>query len=118
MTGVDDLAKWYGAPTMDPLYDTKMVFLQHTTYPNLVVMMRIAKSIEWFCKSKQHRWHPLPIPKWLAVIVVTVVEAVDSNAELTTVKFEKPAPKGAVTLVSPDNLDELINLLHNEAKVI
>jgi len=49
---------------------------------------------------------------------LTVVEAVDSNAELTTVKFEKPAPKGAVTLVSPDNLDELINLLHNEAKVI
>ena len=49
---------------------------------------------------------------------LTVVESVDSNAELTTVKFEKPAPKGAVTLVSPDNLDELINLLHNEAKVI
>ena len=49
---------------------------------------------------------------------LTVVEAVDSNAELSTVKFEKPAPKGAVTLVSPDNLDELINLLHNEAKVI
>ena len=49
---------------------------------------------------------------------LTVVEAVDSNTELTTIKFEKPAPKGAVTLVSPDNLDELINLLHNEAKVI
>jgi len=49
---------------------------------------------------------------------LTVVEAVDSNAELTTVKFEKPAPKGAVTLVSPDDLDKLINLLHNEAKVI
>lgn len=49
---------------------------------------------------------------------LTVVEPIDSNAELTTVTFEKPAPKGAVTLVSPDNLDELINLLHNEAKVI
>ena len=49
---------------------------------------------------------------------LTVVEAVDSNAELTTVKFEKPAPNGAVTLVSPDDLDKLINLLHNEAKVI
>jgi electron transfer flavoprotein beta subunit len=34
------------------------------------------------------------------------------------VKFEKPAPKSAVKLVSADNLDELINLLHNEAKVI
>jgi len=33
-------------------------------------------------------------------------------------KFEKPAPKGDVKLVNEDNLDELINLLHNEAKVI
>ncbi|MGK0326234.1 MAG: electron transfer flavoprotein beta subunit, partial [Polaribacter sp.] len=32
--------------------------------------------------------------------------------------FEKPAPKGAVKLVDADNIDELINLLHNEAKVI
>lgn len=32
--------------------------------------------------------------------------------------YEKPAPKGAVKLVDADNLDELINLLHNEAKVI
>jgi len=49
---------------------------------------------------------------------LTVVEPVDANAETTSVNFEKPAPKGAVTLVSPDNLDELVNLLHNEAKVI
>ncbi len=49
---------------------------------------------------------------------LTVVDPVNANAETASVKFEKPAPKGAVTLVSPDNLDELINLLHNEAKVI
>ena len=49
---------------------------------------------------------------------LTVVEPVDASAETTSVSFEKPAPKGAVTLVSPDNLDELVNLLHNEAKVI
>ncbi|WP_034043112.1 electron transfer flavoprotein subunit beta/FixA family protein [Wocania ichthyoenteri] len=49
---------------------------------------------------------------------LTVVEPVDANAETAAVKFEKPTPKGAVTLVSPDNLDELVNLLHNEAKVI
>ncbi|GAA4894094.1 electron transfer flavoprotein subunit beta/FixA family protein [Flaviramulus aquimarinus] len=49
---------------------------------------------------------------------LTVVEPIDTNAETTSVSFEKPAPKGAVTLVSPDNLDELVNLLHNEAKVI
>jgi len=33
-------------------------------------------------------------------------------------KFTKPAPKGEVKLVDADNIDELINLLHNEAKVI
>ncbi len=49
---------------------------------------------------------------------LTVVEPVDATTETASIKFEKPAPKGAVTLVSPDNLDELINLLHNEAKVI
>jgi len=49
---------------------------------------------------------------------LTIVEPVEANAEITSLKFEKPAPKGAVTLVSPDKLDELINLLHNEAKVI
>lgn len=49
---------------------------------------------------------------------LTVVEPIDAQAETTSTKFEKPAPKGAIKLVSPDNLDELINLLHNEAKVI
>ncbi|NQX86741.1 MAG: electron transfer flavoprotein subunit beta/FixA family protein [Flavobacteriaceae bacterium] len=49
---------------------------------------------------------------------LSVVEAVDANATTAAVKFEKPAAKGAVKLVSPDNIDELVNLLHNEAKVI
>ena len=49
---------------------------------------------------------------------LTVVEPIDTDAKTTSISFEKPAPKGAVTLVSPDNLDELISLLHNEAKVI
>ena len=47
-----------------------------------------------------------------------VVEPVTTESETTSVSFEKPAPKGAVTLVTPDNLDELVSLLHNEAKVI
>jgi electron transfer flavoprotein beta subunit len=50
--------------------------------------------------------------------VLTVLEPVDASAETKAVKFEKPAAKAAVKLVSADNLDELINLLHNEAKVI
>ena len=47
-----------------------------------------------------------------------VLEPVAANNNTQAVKFEKPAPKSAVKLVSPDNLDELVNLLHNEAKVI
>ncbi|MBT8236585.1 MAG: electron transfer flavoprotein subunit beta/FixA family protein [Bacteroidia bacterium] len=47
-----------------------------------------------------------------------VVEASGAPQKTETVQFEKPAPKGAVKLVDPENLDELISLLHNEAKVI
>ena len=49
---------------------------------------------------------------------LTVLEPVDASVNTKAVKFEKPAPKSAVKLVAADNLDELINLLHNEAKVI
>ena len=50
--------------------------------------------------------------------VLTIIEPVGGDSKTATVKFEKPAPKSAVKLVSADNLDELISLLHNEAKVI
>lgn len=49
---------------------------------------------------------------------LNVVEPVEAAAQTEAEKFEKPAPKGEVKLVDPDNLDELIDLLHNEAKVI
>lgn len=49
---------------------------------------------------------------------LTILEPVMADSNTKAVKFEKPAPKSAVKLISPDNLDELINLLHNEAKVI
>ncbi|MEK6509500.1 electron transfer flavoprotein subunit beta/FixA family protein [Myroides sp. C4067] len=49
---------------------------------------------------------------------LAVVEPVGAEATTKDVKFEKPAPKSACKMISPDNLDELINLLHNEAKVI
>lgn len=49
---------------------------------------------------------------------LTVLEPVDAAVTTKVVKFEKPAPKSAVKLVGTDNLDELIHLLHNEAKVI
>jgi len=47
-----------------------------------------------------------------------VVDATGSENQTNVVSFEKPVAKSAVKLVSPDNIDELINLLHNEAKVI
>ena len=50
--------------------------------------------------------------------VLTILEPVAASSETKAIKFEKPAPRSAVKLVSADNLDELINLLHNEAKVI
>lgn len=49
---------------------------------------------------------------------LTVVEPVEAAINTKAVKFEKPAPKSAVKMISADNLDELIDLLHNEAKVI
>jgi len=49
---------------------------------------------------------------------LTILEPVAADSNTKAVKFEKPAPKSVVKLISPDNLDELINLLHNEAKVI
>ena len=50
--------------------------------------------------------------------VLTILKPVSASIETKAIKFEKPAPKSAVKLISADNLDELINLLHNEAKVI
>jgi len=51
--------------------------------------------------------------KPLNVVPASVAE------ELTTfANYELPAPKSAVKLIDPENMDELVNLLHNEAKVI
>ena len=47
-----------------------------------------------------------------------VVDPVGAEEKTSADKFEKPAPKGDVKLIDKDNLDELINLLHNEAKAI
>ncbi len=49
---------------------------------------------------------------------LNVIEPTSAETETASIKFEKPEPKGQVTLVDADNLDELVNLLHNEAKVI
>jgi len=47
---------------------------------------------------------------------LTVTEPVEASNKTQSMSFEKPAPRGDVKLVV--NVDELINVLHNEAKVI
>ncbi|MFC2147749.1 electron transfer flavoprotein subunit beta/FixA family protein [Bacteroidota bacterium] len=49
---------------------------------------------------------------------LNVLEPVEANHGTEDIKFEKPAAKGAVKLVEADNISQLIDLLHNEAKVI
>lgn len=49
---------------------------------------------------------------------LSVLAPVESDAKSSISKYEKPAPKGAVKLVKPDQIDQLIDLLHSEAKVI
>lgn len=47
-----------------------------------------------------------------------VIAAANPNKQTEFVNFELPAPKGDVKLIDPENMDELVALLHNEAKVI
>ena len=47
-----------------------------------------------------------------------VVEPENIQEKTRTIAFEKPAPKGAIKMVDAENIDELITLLHNEAKVL
>jgi electron transfer flavoprotein beta subunit len=47
-----------------------------------------------------------------------VVEPIEADVAIKDLKFDKPAPKGEVTLIDPSNVEKLIDLLHNEAKVI
>ena len=49
---------------------------------------------------------------------LTIIEASHQTHQTSTVKYEKLQPKGEVKLVNPENMKDLIDLLHNEAKVI
>ena len=49
---------------------------------------------------------------------LTVIEATSADIKTKNISYEKPAEKGAVKLVDAENIDELVSLLHNEAKVI
>lgn len=47
-----------------------------------------------------------------------VVEPKDSDSGIKLQKFELPAPKGSVRMISSDNVAELVSLLRNEAKIL
>jgi electron transfer flavoprotein beta subunit len=47
-----------------------------------------------------------------------VCQPVNSDTQTNSVSFEKPAPKQDCKMIEAGNEDELINLLHQEAKVI
>lgn len=47
-----------------------------------------------------------------------VVEPAATQATSATVAFELPAPKGGVKLIPAEQAEQLIDLLHNEAKII
>ena len=47
-----------------------------------------------------------------------VIEPITNEGLTTSNSFEKPIEKGACKIVNADNVSELVNLLHNEAKVI
>lgn len=49
---------------------------------------------------------------------LNVVEPISFEATTQSISFEKPEAKGAVKLIDADNVGELVDLLHNEAKVI
>jgi len=47
-----------------------------------------------------------------------VIAAVASEDLVSTVSYSLPDEKGGVKMIDPDNMDELVRLLHEEAKVI
>jgi electron transfer flavoprotein beta subunit len=49
---------------------------------------------------------------------LTVVEPVAADTLTGIASFELPAPKAGVKMISPDNVEELVRLLHEEAKAI
>lgn len=49
---------------------------------------------------------------------INVIPAVESADLVKVTKYEYPAAKSGVKLIDPENMEELVNLLHNEAKVI
>jgi electron transfer flavoprotein beta subunit len=49
---------------------------------------------------------------------LNVVSPVEQDALSSVVKFELPDAKSGCKYIEPENMDELVELLHNESKVL
>jgi electron transfer flavoprotein beta subunit len=49
---------------------------------------------------------------------LNIVAAVDHEKPVTAIQFQLPPEKSSVRMIDPDNMDELVRLLHEEAKII
>ena len=49
---------------------------------------------------------------------LNIIAPIGENRKTAAINYEKPAPKAAVKMIDPNNVEELVSLLHNEAKVI
>jgi electron transfer flavoprotein beta subunit len=49
---------------------------------------------------------------------LNVIPAAEALPLTSTLKYELPPAKAGVKLVDPENMDELVRLLHEEAKAI
>ena len=49
---------------------------------------------------------------------LTVVSAIEVEKLSAFVNYSLPPAKSACTMIDPENMEELVKLLHNEAKVI
>ena len=48
----------------------------------------------------------------------TIIDPINSNHYTSCISYEKPASKSAVKMIDSERIDDLINLLHTEAKVL
>lgn len=49
---------------------------------------------------------------------LSIVESISEEINTEAIKFEGVMPRGVVKMIASDNLDELVKLLHEEARVI
>jgi electron transfer flavoprotein beta subunit len=76
-----------------------------------------------FCLSAAKGLAEQKIPNMRGIMMakrkpLDVVEADEVSAPLEVKEFSLPPEKGEVTLIDPEDMDELVRLLHEEAKVI